>query len=115
MFGNLQQQGDKHNSLNFFSGFQDDVEFGRVVDFLDANFGADFTYGDAFDFDSIGSGSFEYDNVSCEFSVEHRQQRCQKKHWTVISHGTGGIDIPAKWRDSLKASCWSKQQHKLVT
>jgi hypothetical protein len=79
MFGNLQQQVDKHNSLNFFSGFQDNVEFGRVVDFLDANFGADFTYGDAFDFDSISSGSFEYDNVSCEFSVERRRRRCRKK------------------------------------
>ncbi len=79
MFGNLQQQGDKHNSLIFFSGFQDDVEFGRVVDCLDADFGADFTDGDAFVFDSISSGSFEYDNVSCEFSVERRQRRCRKK------------------------------------
>ena len=30
-------------------------------------FGADFAYEDAFDFDSISYGSFEYDNVSCEF------------------------------------------------
>ncbi len=29
-------------------------------DFLDVDFGADFTVEDAFDFASIGSGSFEY-------------------------------------------------------
>ena len=28
---------------------------------------------------------------------------------SVISHGIGGILIPAKWRDSLKASRWSKR------
>ena len=28
---------------------------------------------------------------------------------SVISHGIGGIDIPAKWRDSLKACHGSKQ------
>ena len=72
MFGNLQEQGDHPNSFDFFSGFQDAAEFVHVVDFLDAGFDADFTYGDAFDFDSISSGSFEYDNVSCEFSVESR-------------------------------------------
>ena len=32
---------------------------------------------------------------------------------SVIGHNSGGIFIPAKWRDSLKASCWSKQQQKL--
>ena len=73
MFGNLQEQGDHPNSFDFFSGFQDDAEIVHVVDFLDAGFDADFTYGDAFDFASISSGgSFEYDNVSCEFSVERR-------------------------------------------
>ena len=76
MFGNLQEQGDHPNSFDFFSGFQDDAEFVFVVDFLDAGFDADFTYGgDAFDFGSISSGSFEYDNVSCEFSVERRRHR----------------------------------------
>ncbi len=60
MFGNLQQQGDHPNSFDFISGFQDDVEYVHVVDFLDAGFGADFTYGDAFEFNSISSsGSFE--------------------------------------------------------
>ena len=82
MFGNLQQQGDHPNSFDFFSGFQDAAEFVHVVDFLDAGFGADFTYGDAFDFNSIRSGSFEYDNVSCEFSVESRRCRSRKKRWT---------------------------------
>ena len=27
----------------------------------------------------------------------------------VIGHGIDGNDIPAKWRDSLKASRWRKQ------
>ena len=82
MFGNLQQQGDSHNLFDFFSGYQDDTEFGHVVDFLDAGFGADFTYGDAFDFNSISSGSFEYDNVSCELSVDQRRRRYRKKRQT---------------------------------
>jgi hypothetical protein len=47
MFGNLQEQGDHPNSFDFFSGFQDDAEIVHVVDFLDAGFDADFTYGDA--------------------------------------------------------------------
>ncbi len=34
---------------------------------------------------------------------------------SVIGHGIGGILIPVKWRNLLKASCWSKQQQKLVT
>lgn len=45
------------------------MEFGHTVDFLVADFVADFTYGDAFEFNSISSGSFEYDNVSREFSI----------------------------------------------
>jgi hypothetical protein len=28
---------------------------------------------------------------------------------SVIGHSSGGIFITAKWRDLLKASCWSKQ------
>ena len=56
-------------AFNFFSGFQEDVEFGHTVDFLVADFVADFTYGDAFEFNSISSGSFGYDNVSLEFSI----------------------------------------------
>ena len=82
MFGNLQQQGDHPNSFDFFAGFQDDKEFVHVFDFLDDGFSADFTYGDIFDFDSISSGSFEYDNVSCEFSVERRRSRSRKKRRT---------------------------------
>ncbi len=79
MFCNLQEQGNHPNSFDFFSGFQDNAEFVNIVDFLDAGFDADFTYGDAFDFDSISSGSFEYDNVSCEISVERRPRRSRKK------------------------------------
>jgi hypothetical protein len=51
---NLQQQGLNH-SFDFFSGFQDNTDFGDTVEFLDATFGVDFTYGDAFDFESISS------------------------------------------------------------
>ena len=77
MVVNLQQQGLNH-SFDFFSGFQDDTDFGDTVEFLDATFGIDFTYGDAFDFESISSWAFEYDNVSCEFSVERRLRRRRK-------------------------------------
>ena len=73
-----------------------DAEFVHVVDFLDAGFDADFTYGDAFDFDSISSGSFEYDNVSCEYSVEHRRRRSRKKR------GTNRVFC----RENIKKSCW---------
>ncbi len=69
--------------FDFLSGFQDNAEFGMSFDFLDVDFGADFTFKDAFDFASIGPGSFEYDNVSCEFSDEHmlwlQWRICQKK------------------------------------
>jgi hypothetical protein len=96
MFGNLQEQGDHPNSFDFFTGFQNDAEFVHVVDFLDARFDADFTYGDAFDFDSMSSGSFEYDNVSCEFSVEHRQRRSRKKQRTNRVFRL----------ENIKKSCW---------
>ncbi len=78
---NLQQQGVNH-SFDFFSGFQDDTDFGDTVEFFDATFGVNFTCGDAFDFETISSWAFEYDNVSYEFSVEHRLRRCQKKRRT---------------------------------
>jgi hypothetical protein len=45
MFGNLHEQGDHPNSFDFFAGFEDDSEFLHIVDFLDAGFDADFTYG----------------------------------------------------------------------
>ena len=76
MVVNLQQQGVNH-SFDFISGFQDDMDVGHTVEFLDANFGVNFTYGDAFDFESICSWAFEYNNVLCEFSVERRLRRCQ--------------------------------------
>ena len=38
--------------------------------FSGVDFIANSKFKDACDFDSIGSGSFEYDNVSCEFSDE---------------------------------------------
>jgi len=96
MSGNLQEQGDDPNSFDFFTGFQDYTEFVHIVDFLDAGFDADFTYGDAFDFDSINSGSFEYDNVSCEFSVEHRRRRSRKKRRTNRVFQL----------ENIKKSCW---------
>ena len=78
MVGNLQQQGDNH-SFDFFSGFQDDADFGHTVEFLDADFGVEFTYGDAFDFGSIDSWGLKYDNVLCDFSVERRLHRRRKQ------------------------------------
>jgi hypothetical protein len=81
MVVNLQQQGVNH-SFDFLSGFQDGTDFGHTVEFLGTNFGIDFTYGDAFDFESISSWAFEYNNVSCEFSVERRLRRCRKKRRT---------------------------------
>jgi hypothetical protein len=69
-------------------------------DFLDVDFGADFTFEDAFDFASIGSGSFKYDNVSCEFSDEcmlRLQRRIhQKKH---VANRTYHFE-------NIKRSCW---------
>ena len=74
------------------------MEFVHVVDFLDAGFDADFGYEDAFDFNSISSGSFEYDNVSCEFSVERRRCRSQKKRRTNQVYRL----------ENIKKSCWYK-------
>jgi hypothetical protein len=34
---------------------------------------------------------------------------------SVIGHGIGGKVSQLKWRDSLKASCWSKRQGSVVT
>ena len=61
---------DPLSSFDFLSRFQEDAEFATNFDFIGTEFGADFTFEDAFDFDSIGSGAFEYDNISCEFSVK---------------------------------------------
>ncbi len=86
--------------MDFLSGFQDDAEFGMSFDFLDVDFGADFTFKDAFDFDCIGSGSFEYNNISCEFSDEHMLwlQQCirQKKHMANCTYSF----------ENIEKSCW---------
>ena len=55
------------------------MDFGK---FLDAKFGVNFTYRDAFDFETISSWAFEYNNILCEFSVERRLRRRQKKRRT---------------------------------
>ncbi len=55
--------------FDFLDGLQDDMDLGNAFDFFDPDFGAYFTFRDAFDFDSISSGSFKYDNVSCEFRL----------------------------------------------
>jgi hypothetical protein len=69
--------------LIFLSGFQEDAEFPTNFDFIGMDFGAIFTFKDAFDFDSIDSGAFEYDYISCEISVERMlqlRQRNRRKH-----------------------------------
>ncbi len=91
---------DPHSLYNFLSGFQDDAEFGTAFDFLDVDFGADFTFKNAFDFASIGSGSFEYNNVSCEFFDECMlwlQQciRCKKRLANCTYHF-----------ENIKKLCW---------
>ncbi len=73
---------DLLSSFDDLSGFQEDAEFATNFDFIEMDFGADFTLKDAFDFDSIDSGAFEYDNISCESSVERvlrLQQRNRRK------------------------------------
>ncbi len=63
------------------------------------DFGADFTFEDAFDFDSIDSGAFEYDNISCEFSVKSVwrlwQRNRRKRQKNRIS-----------CKENIKKSCW---------
>ena len=95
MFVNLQEQG-LNKIFAFFSGFQDDTEFGGTNKFLDATFGVDFTYGDAFDFQSMSSWAFIYVNVLCEFSVERRLHRCRKKRRTNRVFRF----------ENIKKSCW---------
>ncbi len=34
---------------------------------------------------------------------------------SVIGHGIGEKVSQLKWRDSLKASCWSKQRRSIIT
>ena len=80
--------------MRFFLLISRDTEFGYTVNFFRFRLSADFTYGDAFDFNPISSGSFENDNVSCEFYVERR--RCQKKRWTNRIF----------WVKNVKKSCW---------
>ncbi len=63
--------------FDFLSGFHEDAEFVANFDFLGIEFAAAFTFEDAFDFDSIGSGAFEYNNISCELSVERMLWRRQ--------------------------------------
>ncbi len=68
--------------FDVLSGFQEDAEFTTNFDFIGTDFGADFMFEDAFDFDSIDSGVFEYDNISCEFSVKsvwRQRQRNRRK------------------------------------
>ncbi len=67
--------------FDVLSGFQEDAEFATNFNFIGTDFGADFTFKDAFDFNSIDSGVFEYDNKSCEFSVESVwwQRQCNRR------------------------------------
>jgi hypothetical protein len=73
---------DPLSLFDVLSGFQEDAEFTTNFDFIGTDFGADFMFEDAFDFDSIDSGVFEYDNISCEFSVKsvwRQRQRNRRK------------------------------------
>jgi hypothetical protein len=93
---------DPHSSFDFLSRFQDDAEFGMSFNFLDMDFGADFTFEDAFDFTSIGSGLFEYDNISCEFSDERmlQLQQCIRQKKRITNHTYSF--------ENINKSCWYK-------
>ncbi len=64
------------------------------------DFGADFMFKDAFDFASIGSGSFEYNNVCCKFSYEHmlQLQQCIRRRKRVANC--------TFHFENIKISCW---------
>ena len=90
---------DPLSLFDVLSGFQEDAEFATNFDFIGTEFGADFTFEDAFDFDSIGSGAFEYDNISCESSVERmlwlrRRNRRKRQNNRVFC------------KENVKKSCW---------
>ena len=72
---------DPLSLFDVLSGFQEDAEFATNFNFIGTDCGADFTFKDAFDFNSIDSGVFEYDNKSCEFSVESVwwQRQCNRR------------------------------------
>jgi hypothetical protein len=90
---------DPLSLFDFLSGFQEDAEFATNFDFIGMDFGADFTFKDAFDFNSIDSGAFEYDNISCESSVERmlwlrRRNRRKRQNNRVFC------------KENVKKSCW---------
>ncbi len=65
---------DSLSRYDFPSDILQDPEFGATFDFnleLDAKFGVEFSFDDAFGGFSVGSWLFEYDKISCELSVEH--------------------------------------------
>ena len=90
---------DKLSLFDFLSGFQEDAEFVTNFNFLGVDFGDAFTFEDAFDFDSVCSGAFEYNNVSCEFSAEHMLQQ----HWR-----NRRVQRPNRVfvKENVKKSCW---------
>jgi hypothetical protein len=67
---------DQLSLFVFLSGFQEDAEIVTNFNFLGVDFGAAFTSDDAFDFDSVCSGAFEYNNIPCEFSAERMLLQC---------------------------------------
>ena len=72
---------DQLSLFDFLSGFQEDAELVTVFDFLGVDFGAAFTFEDAFDFGSVCSRAFEYDNISCEFFAQRmlQRRRCNRR------------------------------------
>jgi hypothetical protein len=90
---------DQLSLFDFLSGFQEDAKFVTNFDFLGVDFGAAFTFKDAFDFDSVCLGAFEYDNISCEFSAECMLQRrqCNRRE-----------KQPNRlcFKENVKKSCW---------
>jgi hypothetical protein len=90
---------DQLSLFDFLSGFEEDAEFVTDFDVLRVNFGAAFTFKDAFDFDSVYSGAFEYNNISCEFSAEcmlqQRQRNRRERQPNCVF-----------FKENVKKSCW---------
>ena len=85
--------------FNFLSGFPEDAEFATNFDFLGMDFGAYFTFKNACNSNSINAGAFEYNYISCEFSVERKlrlwhRNRMKRQNIRVFC------------KENVKKSCW---------
>jgi hypothetical protein len=90
---------DQLSLFDFLSGFQEDAEFVTNFNFLGVDFGAAFAFKDTFDFDSVCSGAFEYNNISCEFSAERMLQQFRHNRRDQRPNRVC-------FKENVKKSCW---------